>query len=240
MEQKESRLVGIDYGYNMNNSQDRKSHYALSGVATEDATSRSSVLLLTTSQLSSLPSPPSLTSCIFSWSASPPDLCLDRRKGLDSFDVMGFRSEVTFSNGPSVECEGAGLTIDLAYSRSRYIASIALATPFSFTLSAWLLARDGCRRAHLSYHLTDDLCLCNLLLVGRRLEQCLCQVLSSQFSNGRSDPKRFHSLGPECLISKERLDNCWDTSFCHQPICRKSKESSNIPRNEAPDVPAPP
>lgn len=99
------------------------------------------------------------------------------------------------------------------------------------------------RKIYLADHLADDFGLGNLLFVGGRFDQSFSQVVDCEFSNSRSDTQRLDSFGPECLITKERLDDSWDTGWVVvSPLLQmqKLRGMQDPPRSDAPDVPAPP
>lgn len=89
--------------------------------------------------------------------------------------------------------------------RSLYIASIALATPFSCFLSA--LLGGTYRRAYLLNHLSYDLRLRNLLLIRCGFPQRFSQGIGGELADGRADVERLDALGPERLIAKEGLND---------------------------------
>lgn len=53
----------------------------------------------------------------------------------------------------------------------------------------------------------------NLLLVGRCSQKGIGERVHRKLSDARPHTQRLHSVGPEELITKERLDDCWQSSY---------------------------
>ncbi len=51
------------------------------------------------------------------------------------------------------------------------------------------------------------------LLAGRSLMQSMRETVHSQFAHRSTDSERFNSVGPEELITEERLDDSWDPGY---------------------------
>ena len=88
--------------------------------------------------------------------------------------------------------------------RSRYIDSIALATPFSYASSV----SQYIYITHLSDHFPNNLGFRNLLLVRRSFLQCFCQCFGCELAYCRTNIQRLDTLRPKGLIAKERLYDC--------------------------------
>ena len=93
------------------------------------------------------------------------------------------------------------------------MASMAVATPFSYR-GVEVAAYDYEGRAtYRSDLLTNQFRSINELLVGRSLAESLREILHRQLAHCSADAKGFHSIGPEELITKERLDDRGDSSW---------------------------
>jgi len=58
-----------------------------------------------------------------------------------------------------------------------------------------------------TYMFTEQSGTINLLAVSSGGDQSLGQMIDRQLSNARTNSKRFHSVSPEELVTKERLDD---------------------------------
>jgi hypothetical protein len=80
-------------------------------------------------------------------------------------------------------------------------------------ICTYQIAIDGLNGPHYSVlaadHLAHDLGLRDLLLVCGGLLQRFRQRLDSQLPHARADIEGLNPLGPERLITEERLDDCW-------------------------------